>query len=309
MDYVYELPYARVPHPSYGKAEIPAYKMIKFSIAIQRGCFGGCTFCSITEHEGRIIQSRSEASVLKEIEKVRDNGARLHRRHFSDLGGPTANMYRIACKSRDIEKACRKPSCVFPGICPNLNTDHSALIQLYRKARALPGVKKILIASGVRYDLAIESPGVCEGARAASRRRVSQDRARGDRRRAAVEDDEARRRRVLQVQGAVRQVQQSRRQGAVPHPVLHRRASRHHRRGHARARVVAQAERFPRRPGAGLPARPHGHRHRDVSHVEKSLAQGDARERRSGDSEGHQAAPAAQGLPALSRPQQLACAA
>ncbi len=157
MDYVYELPYARVPHPSYGNQEIPAYKMIKFSIAIQRGCFGGCTFCSITEHEGRIIQSRSEASVLKEIEKVRDSVPGFTG-VISDLGGPTANMYRIACKSRDIEKACRKPSCVYPGICPNLNTDHSALIQLYRKARALPGVKKILIASGVRYDLAIESP-------------------------------------------------------------------------------------------------------------------------------------------------------
>ncbi len=157
MDYVYELPYARVPHPRYGKAEIPAYKMIKFSIAIQRGCFGGCTFCSITEHEGRIIQSRSEASVLKEIEKVRDTVPGFTG-VITDLGGPTANMYRIACKSRDIEKACRKPSCVYPGICPNLNTDHSALIQLYRKARELPGVKKILIASGVRYDLAIESP-------------------------------------------------------------------------------------------------------------------------------------------------------
>ncbi|MEJ0085750.1 MAG: YgiQ family radical SAM protein [Pseudomonadota bacterium] len=157
MDAIYDLPYARVPHPAYGKAEIPAYKMIKFSIAIQRGCFGGCTFCSITEHEGRIIQSRSEASVLKEIEKVRDTVPGFTG-VISDLGGPTANMYRIACKSRDIEKACRKPSCVFPGICPNLNTDHSALIQLYRKARALPGVKKILIASGVRYDLAIESP-------------------------------------------------------------------------------------------------------------------------------------------------------
>jgi uncharacterized radical SAM protein YgiQ len=157
MDYIYELPYARVPHPAYGDAEIPAYKMIKFSIAIQRGCFGGCTFCSITEHEGRIIQSRSEKSVLHEIEKVRDTVPGFTG-VISDLGGPTANMYRIACKSRDIEKACRRPSCVYPGICPNLDTDHSALIQLYRKARALPGVKKILIASGVRYDLAIESP-------------------------------------------------------------------------------------------------------------------------------------------------------
>jgi uncharacterized radical SAM protein YgiQ len=157
MDAIYELPYARLPHPSYGAAEIPAYKMIKFSIAIQRGCFGGCTFCSITEHEGRIIQNRSEKSILKEIEQIRDTVPGFTG-VISDLGGPTANMYRVACKSREIESACRKPSCVYPGICPNLNTSHEALIQLYRKARALPGVKKILIASGVRYDLAIESP-------------------------------------------------------------------------------------------------------------------------------------------------------
>jgi len=157
MDYVYELPYQRQPHPFYGKAEIPAYKMIRFSIAIQRGCFGGCTFCSITEHEGRIIQSRSEGSILREIEKVRDTVPGFTG-VISDLGGPTANMYRLACKSRVIESACRKPSCVYPGVCPNLNTDHSPLIELYRKARALPGIKKVLIASGVRYDLAIESP-------------------------------------------------------------------------------------------------------------------------------------------------------
>ena len=157
MDYVYERHYARVPHPSYGKANIPAFKMIRFSIAIQRGCFGGCTFCSITEHEGRIIQSRSEDSVIREIEDVRDKVPGFTG-VISDLGGPTANMYRIACKSRAIEAACRRPSCVYPGICPNLNTDHSPLIRLYRRARELPGIKKVLIASGVRYDLAIESP-------------------------------------------------------------------------------------------------------------------------------------------------------
>ena len=122
-----------------------------------RGCFGGCTFCSITEHEGRIIQNRSEESIIREIEEIRDKVPGFTG-VISDLGGPTANMYRIACKSPAIESACRKPSCVFPGICENLNTDHSALIQLYRSARALPGVKKILIASGLRYDLAVESP-------------------------------------------------------------------------------------------------------------------------------------------------------
>ncbi|WP_312966013.1 YgiQ family radical SAM protein [Stutzerimonas kunmingensis] len=156
MDYVFAAPYARVPHPAYAGAKIPAYEMIRFSVNIMRGCFGGCTFCSITEHEGRIIQSRSHESILHEIEEMKNvpgfTGV------VSDLGGPTANMYRLACKSHDIEKHCRKPSCVFPGICENLDTDHSSLIELYRKARALPGVKKILIASGLRYDLAVESP-------------------------------------------------------------------------------------------------------------------------------------------------------
>jgi uncharacterized radical SAM protein YgiQ len=157
MDAIYELPYARRPHPSYGAAKIPAYHMIRFSVAIQRGCFGGCTFCSITEHEGRIIQSRSEDSVIREIETIRDKVTGFTG-VISDLGGPTANMYRLHCKSPAIESACRRPSCVFPGVCPNLNTDHAPLISLYRRARALKGVKKVLIASGVRYDLAIESP-------------------------------------------------------------------------------------------------------------------------------------------------------
>jgi uncharacterized radical SAM protein YgiQ len=157
MDAVYELPYARRPHPSYGKAKIPAYHMIRFSVAIQRGCFGGCTFCSITEHEGRIIQSRSEDSIVREIETIRDTVSGFTG-VISDLGGPTANMYRLRCKSPAIESACRRPSCVYPGVCPNLNTNHSPLISLYRRARALKGIKKILIASGVRYDLAIESP-------------------------------------------------------------------------------------------------------------------------------------------------------
>jgi uncharacterized radical SAM protein YgiQ len=157
MDAIYELPYARRPHPAYGKAKIPAYEMIRFSVAIQRGCFGGCTFCSITEHEGRIIQSRSEDSVIREIETIRDNVPGFTG-VISDLGGPTANMYRLACKSREIESACRRPSCVYPTICKNLNTDHAPLIKLYRRAREVPGVKKVLIGSGVRYDLAIESP-------------------------------------------------------------------------------------------------------------------------------------------------------
>jgi uncharacterized radical SAM protein YgiQ len=157
MDYVFAMPFARVPHPSYQGAKVPAYDMIRFSVNIMRGCFGGCTFCSITEHEGRIIQNRSQASILHEIEQIRDTVPGFTG-VISDLGGPTANMYRIACKSSEIEAACRKPSCVYPGICPNLNTDHSALTQLYREARALPGIKKVLIASGLRYDLAVRDP-------------------------------------------------------------------------------------------------------------------------------------------------------
>ena len=157
MDQLYELPYQRVPHPIYDGAHIPAYHMIRFSVAIQRGCFGGCTFCSITEHEGRIIQNRSEDSIVREVETIRDNVPGFTG-VVSDLGGPTANMYRISCKSPEIEASCRRPSCVFPGICKNLNTNHSPLIRLYRRVRALPGIKRVFIASGVRYDLAIESP-------------------------------------------------------------------------------------------------------------------------------------------------------
>jgi uncharacterized radical SAM protein YgiQ len=157
MDYVYDLPYARKPHPVYKGANIPAWEMIRFSVNIMRGCFGGCTFCSITEHEGRIIQSRSEESILREVEEIRDK-VEGFTGVISDLGGPTANMYRLACKSEAIETNCRKLSCVYPGVCENLNTDHSALIQLYRKARNIKGVKKILIGSGLRYDLAVKSP-------------------------------------------------------------------------------------------------------------------------------------------------------
>ena len=165
MDWVFGLPYARSPHPAYadengsheGATKIPAWEMIRTSVNIMRGCFGGCTFCSITEHEGRIIQSRSEDSIIQELEEIRDK-VKGFTGTISDLGGPTANMYRLGCKSPQIEAACRKPSCVFPGICQNLHTDHGPLIKIYRRARKLPGIKKILIGSGLRYDLAVKSP-------------------------------------------------------------------------------------------------------------------------------------------------------
>jgi uncharacterized radical SAM protein YgiQ len=157
MDGVYDLPFARAPHPSYGNKKIPAWEMIRHSVTIMRGCFGGCSFCSITEHEGRIIQSRSEKSILKEIETIRDKTEGFTG-IISDIGGPTANMYRMRCKDEETEALCRRPSCVYPDICKNLDTSHDPLIQLYRKAREIKGIKKIMVASGVRYDLAVKSP-------------------------------------------------------------------------------------------------------------------------------------------------------
>jgi len=162
LDAVFDLPYSRLPYKGYGdiqakETRIPAYEMIKTSVNIMRGCFGGCTFCSITEHEGRIIQSRSQTSILREIEEIREKTPHFSG-NISDLGGPTANMYRLKCKSSEIEAACRKPSCVFPDICANLNTNHDPLIELYRKARNLKGIKRVFIASGLRYDLAVKSP-------------------------------------------------------------------------------------------------------------------------------------------------------
>ncbi len=159
MDALYDLPFTRVPHPSYD-APIPAYETVKHSIVLMRGCFGGCTFCSITEHEGRIIQSRSAASVLREVRALRRMGD--FRGTITDLGGPTANMYKMRCNSPTAEQACRRLSCVHPTICKNLDTDHGPTIELMRKVRETDGVKHVFIASGVRYDLAERSPAYVE---------------------------------------------------------------------------------------------------------------------------------------------------
>ncbi len=157
LDQLFELPYTRLPHSDYQAAKMPAYEMIRFSINIMRGCFGGCTFCSITEHEGRVIQNRSEDSIIREIEEIRDNIPEF-KGYISDLGGPTANMWRLACDDKEIETVCRRLSCVYPSICSHMNTDHDPLIHLYQRARELPGIKKVFVASGLRYDLAIRSP-------------------------------------------------------------------------------------------------------------------------------------------------------
>jgi uncharacterized radical SAM protein YgiQ len=159
MDGLYDLPFVRAPHPSY-RAAIPAFNTVKDSIVTMRGCFGGCTFCSITEHEGRIIQSRSEESVLREVRQLsRMSG---FSGVLTDLGGPTANMYKMACKDDKIEASCRRLSCVHPGICENLVTDHAPLVQLMKKVRSEKGIKRVFIASGVRYDLAERSPEFIE---------------------------------------------------------------------------------------------------------------------------------------------------
>jgi uncharacterized radical SAM protein YgiQ len=159
MDLVYDLPFARLPHPMYKKARIPAYEMIKNSITIMRGCFGGCSFCSINMHEGRIIQSRSEASIIREVKRI------SHKKfsgYISDLGGPTANMYKMACSQPDSQLKCKRLSCLYPSICKHMNTDHQPLIDLYQHVRQIEGVKGAWVASGIRYDLALKSPEYIE---------------------------------------------------------------------------------------------------------------------------------------------------
>jgi len=159
LDGYYDLPYTREPHPRYSEA-IPAWETIKDSLQIMRGCFGGCTFCSITMHQGRAIQSRSEASILREIEALTSRPD--WKGHVSDLGGPTANMYRMRCSRPEVEAVCRRPSCLHPSICKLLDTDHQPTIELMRRARSLPGVKRVHVASGIRTDLAQRSPEYLE---------------------------------------------------------------------------------------------------------------------------------------------------
>ncbi len=155
MDRIYGLPYTRRPHPSYTEP-IPAFEMIKNSVTIMRGCFGGCTFCSITAHQGRIIQSRSKDSVINEIKQMSDDPE--FKGIVSDIGGPTANMFHMRCTRPDVEANCRRQSCVHPKICKLLGVDHKPVIELMREARNLPGIRKVLVASGIRMDLARQSP-------------------------------------------------------------------------------------------------------------------------------------------------------
>ena len=160
IDRSFDLPYTRLPHPKYHGKRIPAYDMIKFSVNIHRGCFGGCAFCTISAHQGKFVSCRSKESILREVKQV--TAMPDFRGYLSDLGGPSANMYGMRGKNLDICKVCKKPSCIHPAVCKNLNTDHSALLDIYHAVDALPGIKKSFIGSGVRYDLILHDTGDAE---------------------------------------------------------------------------------------------------------------------------------------------------
>jgi uncharacterized radical SAM protein YgiQ len=304
MDYVFGLPYARVPHPAYGDERIPAYEMIRFSVNIMRGCFGGCTFCSITEHEGRIIQSRSEESILEEIEQIRDKVPGFTG-VISDLGGPTANMYRLACKSREIEAACRRPSCVFRHLSQPQHRSFLADAAVPQGARTPRRQKS---TGRIRPPLrpGRRRPGVCAGARQSSCRRLSEDRSGAHRDGPARQDDEAGNRQLRSIQGDVRKILQGGRERAIPDSLLHCRPSGNHRRGHGEPRALAEAKQLSRRPGPGVLPVTDGNRNGHVSLGQESAGQGYLQERERCHAKDAPATAPAQGAVALSRPRQLA---
>lgn len=157
LDAIYDLPYTRLPHPRYAGKRIPAYEMIRHSVTIHRGCFGGCAFCTISAHQGKQIVSRSKESIIKEVQAI----TRMEdfKGYISDLGGPSANMYGLGGKDKELCRKCKRPTCLHPRVCPNLNTDLSQLTSLYRAAAAVPGVRKICIGSGIRYDILLHDSG------------------------------------------------------------------------------------------------------------------------------------------------------
>ena len=286
IDRVYGLPFTRRPHPSYGRQRIPAFEVVKDSIQIMRGCFGGCAFCSITVHEGRIIQSRSEESILAEIGRMAEqpdfSGT------ISDLGGPTANMYQMNCSRPEVARKVPAASCLHPAICPLLATDHGPLHAACSKAaRRQPGVKQALVASGIRMDLALRSPAYIRRGRPASHRRAAEGRARTRRPRGVAADEQAADRDVRGVRPAVPGEAGRGGQEGVSRALFHRRASGQRPAGDDRPGVVSEAARTEARQGAGLHPRPDGHRHVHVLHGlgsderrDRSTCRAAARERR-----------------------------
>ena len=174
LDHSYDLPYTRLPHPKYKGKRIPAYDMIKFSVNIHRGCFGGCAFCTISAHQGKFIVSRSKESILREVKAITEMPG--FKGYLSDLGGPSANMYRMKGRDGNLCQQCKRPSCIHPSVCPNLNADHRPLLDIYRSVDALPGIKKSFIGSGVRYDLLLhpyKDPQLVQAAREYTRQLIT----------------------------------------------------------------------------------------------------------------------------------------
>ncbi len=254
MDRIYGLPYTREPHPMYKGRKIPAYEVVKDSVTLMRGCFGGCTFCSITAHQGRIIQSRSHESVLEELRKLgRDpsfSGV------VSDLGGPTANMYQMKCSKPEVEAKCKRLSCVHPKICKLLDAGHGPLIDLMRKSREVPGVDTVLVASGIRMDLAQKSP---EYLAELAKHHV------GGHLKVAPEHTDSNVLRLMKKPDSgdfegfaqrLRAGQHEGRQEAVRRSLLHRLAPRQRLERHDRPGRVPQEKRLQARPGSRLHPRP-----------------------------------------------------
>jgi uncharacterized radical SAM protein YgiQ len=268
MDALYDLPFERAPHFEYGEP-IPAFETVKHSIVTMRGCFGGCTFCSITEHEGRVIQSRSAESVLREVRALRRMGD--FSGVLSDLGGPTANMYQMTCRDPRIESACRRLSCVHPGICENLVTDHGPLLDLLRRVREEPGVKKVFLASGVRYDLAERSPEFVRelaqhhtGGQLSVAPEHSKKEVLDKMKKPGVESYE-------RFAETVPVRERGRGQGSVPGALFHLGPPGQHALRHGRPRALAEEAGAAPAPGARLHPHPHVDGHVHVPHGPRSV--------------------------------------
>ena len=251
LDHSFDLPYTRLPHPKYKGKRIPAYDMIKFSVCLHRGCFGGCAFCTISAHQGKFITSRSKESILKEVKAITQLPD--FKGYLSDLGGPSANMYAMHGKNLDLCHQCKRPSCIHPHICKNLNTDHSQLLDIYRAVDAIPGIKKSFIGSGVRYDLLLHDTGderINQNNRKYTEELITKHVS--GRLKVAPEHTSDR---VLQTH--LRRYQPAQESASANHPLLHQQSSGMHRRGHGGAGSTDKRPQFP--IGAGARLHPHPH--------------------------------------------------
>ena len=267
LDRSFDLPYTRLPHPKYKGKRIPAYDMIKFSVNLHRGCFGGCAFCTISAHQGKFIVSRSKESILKEVKAITEMPD--FKGYLSDLGGPSANMYAMHGTDETLCRKCKRPSCVHPKICPNLNTDHRPLLDIYRSVDALPGIKKSFIGSGVRYDL--EHRRIYPRAYHETRERTIESGSRTHQRTGIRSDAQALVRTVLCLQAHLRPPEPRTEPAPATHPLLHQQPSRMHRRGHGGISGHHQAAGLPPGTGARLHPHPNDRSHGSMVHGHTSL--------------------------------------